>query len=172
MTTAIPKSPFGHEPNFATASRIRGQAKFCYNRTPMRVRKAGEEDFLQIIELARSLDLDTPGMEGDRFWVAEEEDGRIVGVVALKKHPDCLELCALGVEAAHRGRGIAKALVEALMAEARGDVHLATIIPGFFEAVGFERTTDVPRTFIDRKRAEWCEGCDRRLCTVMLRKVS
>lgn len=151
---------------------IRGEGGFCYNSSLMRVRKAGKEDFPPIIELARSLDLDTPGMEGDRFWVAEEEDGRIVGIVGLKKHPDCLELCALGVEAAHRGRGIAKALVEALMAEARGDVHLATIIPGLFEAMGFERTKDIPRTFIEKWKTAWCDGCDRRWCTVLLRKAT
>jgi N-acetylglutamate synthase-like GNAT family acetyltransferase len=137
----------------------------------MRVRKALPDNLPHAVSLARSLGLDYPGMENDRFWVAEE-DKRIVGIVGLKKHPDCLELCALGVEAAHRGRGVAKALVEALMAEARGDVHLATIIPGFFEALGFERTPDVPRTFIDKRKTEWCDGCDRRLCTVMLRKVS
>jgi len=110
-------------------------------------------------------------MKGDRFWVAEE-DGRIAGMVALKEQPDCLELCALGVEPSHRGRGVAKGLVEALLAEAAGAVHLATIIPGFFEALGFVRTEDVPPSFPKKRNTSWCEGCDQRLCTVMVRKVS
>jgi N-acetylglutamate synthase-like GNAT family acetyltransferase len=137
----------------------------------MRVRKALPQDIPQAASLAGSLGLDYPGMENDKLWVAEEE-GRIVGAVALKKQPDCLELCALGVCPAHRGRGIAKALVEALIAEAPGDVHLATVVPGFFERCGFERACLIPATFPEKRTTAWCEGCDRRLCTVMIRKVS
>ncbi len=99
-----------------------------------------------------------------------EESGEIVGLVALKKHPDCLELCALGVDPGSRGKGIANALVEALMAEAPGDVHLATVIPGFFESCGFYTTKDVPATFPAKRETAWCEGCRQELCTVMLRK--
>jgi len=137
----------------------------------MRARKAREADLPKITELAGSLGLDYPGMERDALWVAEDDGGRIVGAVALKRNADCLELCALGVEPASRGRGVARALVEALMAEAPGPVHLATVIPGFFEDCGFERTPDVPRSFIEKRNTAWCDGCDRSLCTVMLRKA-
>ena len=96
----------------------------------MRVRKCRPEDVPRAFELAKSLDLDYPGMEADRLWVAEEA-GEIVGLVALEKHPDCLELCGLGVDTRFRKKGLGKALVEALLANAPGDVHLATVIPGF-----------------------------------------
>lgn len=108
-------------------------------------------------------------MESDDLWIAEE-DGRVAGVVALKTHPDCLELCALGVDPEYRGRGVAKALVEALMAEAPGDVHLATIIPRFFKACGFHIIRKrVPPTFPAKRRTAWCDGCPREHCTVMRR---
>ncbi len=83
----------------------------------MRVRKARPEDIPDTLALARRLDLDYPGQDSDPMWIAED-GGRMVGLVALKTHSDCLELCALGVDPASRGRGIAKALVEALMPEA------------------------------------------------------
>jgi N-acetylglutamate synthase-like GNAT family acetyltransferase len=135
----------------------------------MRVRKALLEDIPSAAALAQRLELDYPGMAADRLWVAVEA-GRVVGLVALKTHPDCRELCALGVDPAHRGRGIAKALVEALMAEAPGDVHLATIIPGFFEGCGFRTVeTGIPATFPAKRQTAWCDGCPRALCTVMRR---
>ena len=65
----------------------------------------------QVRRLAESLGLDYPGMESDRFWLAEE-DGRAQGIVGLMKHPDCLELVALGVAP------------QALSAEAQEDVFL------------------------------------------------
>jgi N-acetylglutamate synthase-like GNAT family acetyltransferase len=135
----------------------------------MRVRRALPEDLPPAVALARSLDLDYPGIEADTLWVAEA-DGRIIGLVALKDHDDCRELCALGVDPGSRGRGAARALVEALMAEAPGEVHLATIIPGFFETCGFSRTGAVPATFPAKRKTAWCEGCPRERCTVMSRQ--
>jgi N-acetylglutamate synthase-like GNAT family acetyltransferase len=135
----------------------------------MPIRKARPEDIPAALDLARKLELDYPGMDADRLWVAEES-GEIVGLVALKKHPDCLELCALGVDPGSRGSGIAKALVTALMAEAPGDVHLATVTPAFFETCGFVRTQDVPAAFPAKRKASWCEGCPQELCTIMLRE--
>jgi len=137
----------------------------------MSVRKARPEDVGSAVELARRLGLDYPGLEDDPLWVAEGPDGRMVGLVALKTHLDCLELCALGVDTGERGRGIAKALVEVLMAEAPGPVHLATVIPGFFAACGFRTiANDIPATFPAKRQTAWCEGCPRERCTVMLRE--
>lgn len=137
----------------------------------MSVRKARPEEVGSAVELARRLSLDYPGLEDDALWVAEGPDGRISGLVALKTHPDCLELCALGVDPGERGRGTARALVEALMAEASGPVHLATVIPGFFAACGFRTiSNDIPATFPAKRQTDWCEGCPRERCTVMLRE--
>jgi N-acetylglutamate synthase-like GNAT family acetyltransferase len=136
----------------------------------MSVRKARPGDVPAALELARSLGLDFPGLEENPLWVAEAQ-GRIAGLVALKTHPDCLELCALGVRPRSRGQGTAKALVEALMAEAPGAVHLATIIPGFFERCGFHIISEgIPAAFLAKRGTAWCEGCSRERCTVLVRE--
>lgn len=134
----------------------------------MPIRKARREDLSRVRELAEGLGLDSPGMEEDAFWVAED-NGRIEGVCGLKRHPDCLELYALGVEEGERGQGIGGDLVRTLVREVKGDIYLATVIPAFFERVGFSRTSEFPRSMV--KGGEWCEGCDRALCTVMMRKA-
>lgn len=135
----------------------------------MRVRQALPRDIPPAIELARRLDLDSPGMGADTLWVAEDE-GAVVGLVGLKRHRDVLELHALGVDPVHRGEGIGKALVGALVAETPADVHLATVIPEFFETLGFVRVEEIPRSFQEKRKTSWCEGCDPRRCTVMVRK--
>jgi N-acetylglutamate synthase-like GNAT family acetyltransferase len=135
----------------------------------MCVRKTRPEDIPPAVELARALGLDYPGMELDQLWVAEGS-GVIAGLVALKKHPDCLELCGLGVDPGSRGKGLGKSLVETLMADVAGDVHLATVIPEFFEACGFEKSPDVPATFTEKRKTAWCEGCPQERCTVLLRR--
>jgi N-acetylglutamate synthase-like GNAT family acetyltransferase len=134
----------------------------------MNIRKAGQEDIPQITSLARDLGLDYPGMDDDSFWVAEDK-ARIVGIVALKKHGNCHELCALGVAPRRRNKGLGRKLVQALLQSADRDIYLATIIPGFFKNCGFNRTSDFPSSM--KKSPEWCEGCPKELCTLMVRRL-
>jgi N-acetylglutamate synthase-like GNAT family acetyltransferase len=133
----------------------------------MLIRKAGRADLAEVIRLARACALDYEGMEADAFLVAEE-GGRILGICGLKKHPECLELCALGVAEEWRGRGYGKRLVQEALKEAPGELYLATIIPGFFAPFGFAKPDIVPPSMV--KKAEWCAGCRPELCTVMVRK--
>ena len=133
----------------------------------MRILKAAQPDWEQIVRLARECDVHYPGMEKDDFWVALEGT-RVVGIVGLKRHPGCLELCALGVDEASRGSGIGRRLVSGLLAGVSEDVFLATVIPGYFEGLGFERPSAVPPSMI--KDADWCAGCNRDLCTVLVRR--
>jgi N-acetylglutamate synthase-like GNAT family acetyltransferase len=134
----------------------------------MTVRKPATEDIPGALELARTLGLDYPEMEKDELWIAED-GGRVVGLVALRTHPDCLELCSLGVDPGFRSRGAGRALVEALMAEAPAEVHLGTTVPGYFENLGFRRAVSIPATFVEKRRTAWCEGCAVDLCVVMTR---
>jgi len=134
----------------------------------MRIRKACSEDAPRIAALAASLGLDYPGMGSDPAWIAEE-GGRIAGSISLMTHPDSLELVALGVDPDFRGRGLGRRLVRTLLKAAGGDVHLATIIPEFFSGFGFLRDADAPAGMA--KDPSWCEGCDRKRCTIMVRKA-
>jgi N-acetylglutamate synthase-like GNAT family acetyltransferase len=134
----------------------------------MPLRKAKKADFPAIVRLANKYSLDYSGMEADRFWVVEE-GGRILGICGLKNHPECLELCALGVDERWRGRGWGERLVRAVLREAPADVYLATVIPGFFARFGFEKAAAVPGSMV--KKGEWCAGCTPELCTVMVKRV-
>jgi N-acetylglutamate synthase-like GNAT family acetyltransferase len=133
----------------------------------MRVRKAGRTDFPDIARLAKASNLDYEGMEADGFWVVEE-GGRIRGICGLKKHPECRELCALGVEEEWRGRGWGEKLVCAVIREAPDELFLATVIPNFFARFGFEKADTIPGSMV--KKSAWCAGCRPELCTVMVRR--
>ena len=133
----------------------------------MLIRKAVSTEWEHVFRIARECDVDYPGMEKDEFLVAER-DGLVLGIVGLKRHPGCLELVALGVAAASRGTGIGGKLVLELLSRVREDVYLATVIPGYFERLGFVRPAEAPRPMV--KDADWCAGCRRDLCTVMVRR--
>jgi len=134
----------------------------------MKIRRADQEDLPQITSFARKLGLDYQGLEEDSFWVVEDR-GLIVGIVALKKHGDCHELCALGVDPRRRNKGFGRKLVQALLQSTDRDIYLATIIPDFFKSCGFDMAAHIPSSM--KKSPEWCEGCSKELCTVMVRKL-
>ncbi len=121
----------------------------------------------EIVALAAKHHLDYEGMAADDFWVAARGD-RVIGICGLKKHPECQELCSLGVEKNFRKMGVGRQLVRALLQETSGDIYLATVIPEFFEKLGFEEAASIPPSMI--KKADWCAGCSRDRCTVMIKK--
>jgi len=133
----------------------------------MSIRKAGKAALPQIIALAVKHNLDYEGMATDDFWVAVEAD-RVVGICGLRKHPDCRELCSLGVEKAFQKKGLGRQLVQTFLQETSGDIYLATVIPEFFKKLGLEEAGSIPASMA--KKADWCAGCSRERCTIMVRK--
>ncbi len=136
----------------------------------MRVRKAGKGDLGPVLELARRLDLFYEGIGSDRTWLAEE-DGKVIGLAVLKRHPDCLELCALGVEPSNRRRGIAALIIDEVLRDVDEDLYLATVIPAYFKKRGFSVSDRTPRAFIEKRASSWCDGCRREKCVIMVKRT-
>lgn len=132
------------------------------------IEEANPSDFPDILRLAKELNLDYPGQGKDRFWVARTGN-RIVGIVGLKEHSDFLELCAFGVDKDFRLAGIGRRLIKTLLNECHGDIYLATTIPDFFIKVGFSPADKIPDVFTMRWASEWCHGCQREKCVIMVR---
>lgn len=129
------------------------------------IRPAKEEDFKQIFGLALKFDLDSEDMRAEDFIVAEDKK-KIVSIGRIKDHPDCQELCSLGVDENYRKQGIGQMLVKALIKKSSRELYLTTIIPDFFKPFGFDIVKQYPKSMV--KKEEWCEGCkDRARCTVM-----
>lgn len=104
-------------------------------------------------------------MRVEEFVVAE--DGKkVVGLGRIIEHPDCRELATFGVEEAYRKQGLGKKLISELLKKAKKPVYLATIIPEYFKKLGFLRAEKVPPSMV--KKSDWCEGCSRQNCTVMI----
>lgn len=85
-----------------------------------------------------------------RVWIAD--DGAVVGFAALVPHGPKAELEPIVVSAAYRGRGVGRALVEAIVEQARADgVRQLFVRPvarnddalRFFHAAGFDAVARV-----------------------------
>ena len=64
-------------------------------------------------------------LKWERFLVALSADGGFIGCGQVKPHTDgTMELASLAVEPTWRGRSVARAIIEALLASHRGELYL------------------------------------------------
>jgi N-acetylglutamate synthase-like GNAT family acetyltransferase len=118
------------------------------------IRPATEKDMLTVRRLAETYALDTERLAAEQFLVAEER-GRLVGFSRLKPYPDAVELGCLGIIPERRGSGIARQLVERLLARVAGDVYVTTDVPELAQRFGFVEVDQAPASILDKvKRFE------------------
>lgn len=108
--------------------------------TTVSLRPAQATDADVIKAMVRGARLNPFRLDWERFWVAVDEAGRIVGCVQLKPHEDgVLELASLVTDAAWRGQGVAHQLVRHLQTEAGPPLWLmcASGLVPFYRRFGF-----------------------------------
>jgi N-acetylglutamate synthase-like GNAT family acetyltransferase len=130
------------------------------------VRKAHEGDESAIRAILDELDLAYPGMALRDFWIMEAEAG-IVAVGRMEMIDDKLFLSSLGVRESHRNRGLAKKLFETMIEGDNRDVYIYTVIPEYFEKLGFV-ISDQPDSLPEREQFG-CERCEPERCVCMVR---
>lgn len=100
----------------------------------------------------------------DDYVVAADAMGSLIACGALKEYaPSLAEVAAIAVAPEAHGLGMGKAIVRAVeeLAIKRGirEVFALTLQPGFFEAIGYEKTD---RARFPEKIRRDCIGCARR----------
>jgi N-acetylglutamate synthase-like GNAT family acetyltransferase len=100
----------------------------------------------------------------DDYVVVQNSHGELLACGALKEYsPSVAEVAAIAVAKEAHGRGLGRAIVEAVesLARKRGiyDVFALTLQPEFFAAIGYQR---VDRARYPEKIRRDCLGCARR----------
>ena len=105
-----------------------------------RLRAALETDFPAIRRLIHESGINPTGLDWRRFTVAETPDGQFIGCGQLKPHSDgTLELASLAVIPSQRGKGVARVIIQKLMADAPRPLYLTcrSQLRPFYEKFGF-----------------------------------
>ncbi len=100
----------------------------------------------------------------DDYVVVQNQAGELLACGALKEYsPSVAEVAAIAVSPEAHGKGLGRAIVEAVegLARKRGiyDVFALTLQPDFFAAIGYQR---VDRARYPEKIRRDCLGCARR----------
>lgn len=134
----------------------------------LRIRAAQPEDYPEILDLLRELELDYPARDLTRFQVGELE-GRILAIAELKEYDDFCLLSCVGVREDLQGSGLGLKLVNQVLRDIRKDVYLYTLVPGFFKKAGFVEATSPPAALPPRF-IYGCTSCDPAFCRCLVRK--
>ena len=128
------------------------------------LRPAAAADQLVIKKLVHEANLNPLDLDWRHFTVAESEAGEVVAIGQVKTHRDGTpEMASIVVRPDHRGQGLARAVIEHLLAAHSGDLYLmcASGMRPLYEKFGFRpiEEPEMPRYFRRIKKlaglAEW-----------------
>ncbi|MBI2333750.1 MAG: GNAT family N-acetyltransferase [Chloroflexi bacterium] len=116
------------------------------------IRPALESESSQIKDLIHEVGINPTGLDWRRFLVAVDGSGKVIGCGQIKPHgKDILELASIAVTPGYQKQGIARKIIEILLAENPRPLYLMCIEhngPMYekfgFRAVGYE---EMPRYF-------------------------
>lgn len=131
--------------------------------TTFPLRPALETDQASIKDLVYSSGINPMGLDWKRFIVAVDPEGQVIGCGQLKPHgKEVLELASIAVKPAHRKQGVARAIIERLLADSPRPLYLMcrSRLEPLYEKFGFRAIPyeEMPRYFQRISRlAGWVE---------------
>lgn len=132
----------------------------------MTITKATQADMATIQEHARAFNLDCENMKTEEFRVAKEGK-ELMGFGRLHDYGGFVEISTVGVISKEQNKGIGTVMTDALIQQAKKDIYLVTVIPGYFRKFGFEILKDFPEAL--RNKYDFCRStvCDKEETFVM-----
>jgi len=109
------------------------------------LRPARREDAAAIRALILAVRINPTGLVWRRFLLAVDDGDRLIGCGQVKPHRDgTRELASIAVQPRYRGRGVARAIIERLLAENQPPLYLICreSLSPFYEKFGFSGCSD------------------------------
>ncbi|CAG0942151.1 amino-acid N-acetyltransferase [Anaerolineae bacterium] len=120
--------------------------------TGYEIRPALESESTQIRSLIHLVGINPTGLDWRRFVVAVDQTRQVAACGQVKPHgSDVRELASIAVHPEHRGRGLARAIIEVLMRENPRPLYLTCMSHNgpMYEKFGFRviKVEQMPRYF-------------------------
>ena len=96
--------------------------------TAYTIRSAVKSESNQIKDLINLVGINPTGLDWQRFIVAVDDRGQVIGCGQIKPHGrEIRELASIAVHPQHRGEGIARAVIESLLKENPRPLYLTCL---------------------------------------------
>ena len=108
-----------------------------------------ENLFGKVQSYISNFELDDRALQLKEFLVLAKND-TLFAFGRLRHHQHCDEICSVGVIEEARHIGLASKLIKALIEQAKQPLYLVSIIPAFFESLGFEICNEYPQEIAEK----------------------
>jgi N-acetylglutamate synthase-like GNAT family acetyltransferase len=132
------------------------------------IRRYKTDDEERLGEFLKNVGIKTGSEPLEYFWIALEGD-ELIGSVRVEIHRGFAFLSHLYVVVQKRKQGLAKRLIEESLKKVHCPTYLYTVIPEFFEEIGFKSSVFHPN--LPPREMFGCEGCDQDRCMCMVRSI-
>ncbi len=122
----------------------------------MTFKTPSDKEFTEICTLINEYELDNRNLQQHEFTIALQNN-QLIAFGRLRKHPDCMELCSIGVLKTGRNKGAGSALVTNIINNATLPIYVVCIIPQFFARFGFKVIMDYPQSIKEKINYCTCE---------------
>jgi N-acetylglutamate synthase-like GNAT family acetyltransferase len=124
--------------------------------TEFTLRPATKDDFPAIKALIHQVHINPTGLDWRRFLVAVNPQGELVGCGQIKPQGELRVLASIAVVPAWRGGGVARLVIERLLAGSQGPLYLTCRLhlESFYQKFGFTALTEgeMPGSFRNLSR--------------------
>ena len=136
----------------------------------LEIRKATQKDKAPLLKFVKEGGMFVPGLRYKEFVVAYRGEN-LLAAARFKTHSKnkLHELSNVNVKDGWRNCGIGSLVMSKIVDKAKYDTYLNTVNPNFFMKLGFIATRDIPKVL--KKNKSWCKGCEKKLCTTMVKKL-
>lgn len=113
-------------------------------KLPFTLRPAIQADAPAIRALIHAVSINPTGLHWQRFILAVDVQGQMIGCGQIKRHGDgSSELASIAVTPAWRGKGAARAMIERLVGDHPTELYLTCRgeLGAFYERFGFKKCT-------------------------------
>jgi N-acetylglutamate synthase-like GNAT family acetyltransferase len=118
----------------------------------IQIRAAQESESTPIRDLIHLVGINPTGLDWKRFIVAVNAEGQVIACGQIKPHgADIQEMASIATHPDHRGKGLARKIIDALLKESARPMYLMCIAHNgpMYEKFGFKALDykDMPRYF-------------------------
>jgi len=101
----------------------------------------------------KAFELDDRQLKKEEFLCAFDREN-LLAFGRLREYKDFSEICSIGVIPEMRAKGIGRQITQALIQKSNVPIFLVTIIPEFFNALGFEYCDSYPNEI--KEKLNYC----------------
>ncbi len=135
----------------------------------MQIEKITKTEYPIVRKILKDLDLAlNTGYQEIKDFVVAKKNQEIIGIAELREYPHFFLLNSFGIRSGYQNRKFGKTFLINLVENLTKPIYLYTIVPHFFQKVGFKITDFLPQD-LPKQEMYQCHQCEPENCFLLVK---